>query len=469
MNQLISLLRGNRVALAVLALFVSTQVTLQVANPFSVNGYKALNLAEIPLMVLSAWVLFQLAFRGGWQRLTKLGRTIFVLTCVSVATWAGMVMLRKVVEGKLVVAVTVVEYLVFSVAAFLATELLRLNAVQIIRGMLAFLTATNLWAIGWVLAGETVREMGLLGNINFYVGVALMVVPMLTVHGARTRHAAERWLVIANLGLLFSLVILSGSRFGGLAIICILGATLVLVHPSPWRTRLAQAGAALGIAVAVFAGLVIANPAQLSDVGRTFNIMSVVRGEEPDTKKIEEKHKNDPKPPPKPSEQDRFTTAGDPDHDPIPEGLNILNHTRVTKRSLAVVGEHWLLGIGRIGPYFSGWGYHPAHNVVLELILYQGMFGALPWLTIILSGVVGAWRAPDRKAWVLGFAALFAFAQLQPLLTDSLSTLLPLWLLLGATRNLLLHRREPGRGATAVAPSRGARIPATAGRQEVTA
>lgn len=424
------------VAAAVALLLWATQLVVRIPNPVSLSGAKAVNLAEIALVVLGAPLAWDLGIRGRWRRLSGLARYVLVASLVLVAVWAGMVAVRYLVLGRLVVAIAPLEYLLLGVVGFLAIERRRIPAAGICLGVLGFLAAANVWAFAMVVAGGTVRRIGLLGNINYDIGFCLMALPVLARFGLTTAARWVRWATLAVGASSVAIALLSGSRFGGVATLLMVALVVVVVDGRTWRRRLATLAVGALLAGVTFGAFALANDDQMKDVRRTFDLGSVVRGSEPDLAELQAEHDRHPQEQGPLTEADRATTPGDPDHDPRPQGLNALTHTRVLHRVLDVLHDHWLLGIGRIGPYFSGWGYQPAHNIVLEAVLYLGAVGAPAWFAVMLAGLATIRRGAQRLAWPIGFAGLGGFAMFQPLLSDSVATVLVMWLLLGAVRAL---------------------------------
>ena len=93
--------------------------------------------------------------------------------------------------------------------------------------------------------------------------------------------------------------------------------------------------------------------------------------------------------------------------------------------------------------FFWGWGYHPPHNMLLEVLIYIGIFGAIPYFAITFFIPVQAIRRLRRRVlssgFLLGYSMLLGYSLLQPLITDQLIVLLAAWGIFGALS---------GRGAT---------------------
>ncbi|MGL5406743.1 MAG: O-antigen ligase family protein [Propionibacteriaceae bacterium] len=427
-------------AIAIAALLLMTQFAIFIPNPASTSGSKTFNMAELPLLIGGFFILWQL-IRTPWSTWSKFSKYLITASVLSTIAWIASIVARKVLTGSTPLQITPIEYLLLGVIAFLISERAKVTLLDATYGLLGFLFTTNIYSLIKLAQGITVRRQSLLGNTNLYVGVVLMIMPVILLMISRTASKKLYWVSLFTSAHTIAIIALSGSRFGGVASLFMLFLTFLIADRRPWKKKLIFFTTLAILAAVIFGGLILSNKNQLHDVARTFNIGSVITGSEPDTEDIKkedtQRRKEGKKVEQKFTEQDRFTTLGDPDHDvpPAPPQLNIFNHSRVAHRSIAVLKDHWLLGTGRIGPYFSGYGYQPAHNIIMEIILYMGIFGAPFFFAILFSGPFAARNSKDRYAWLLGFCGLVAFAMFQPLLSDALVTILPLWLTLGGLRN----------------------------------
>lgn len=421
-----------------LVLLLLTQVYVSAPSVASVGGTKSLGLSEalgIGLVLVVAGLLLRPTWR---RRLPPYGFYLMIAATTLAATWAVLWVVRLLMTGRRTISVTLIEFLFIAVAFALLILLRVLSARGVILGLLAFLTCIHAWALVMgMVADDTFRSIGLLGNINYYIGAVLVCLPFVLYWGMQQTQGWARYVAFGNVAVALCIVALSGSRFGGPAVVGELLIFFVMIDRRPLRRRFAMVGALLAC-VAVLGGAYMARNSQyMTDFGRTVNLSSIIYGTEPDTQKIEEEYRRQGEKDnaDQINEQDRFTTPGDPDHDPPVEGVNILNHSRVKERAIAVAQENWLWGTGRHSVYFSGYGYHPPHNIGLEVLIHLGIFGVVPYFALALGGfgLTRKWRDPLVRAHLLGAAALLGFSMFQPLMSESLVCLLILWGLFAVT------------------------------------
>lgn len=424
-------------ALGVLFL-LGTQFYISIPSPASVSGTKSLAVGEVLGLAFGAYALWLYAHRANRERIGRLGHYLVGASVVMTVVWAAMVILRGALDHRKSFSVTMIEFLLIAVAIALLVLMRAVSPRTIYLTVLVTFAVLHAWLLARIILGGRIRAVGLLGNINVYIGLVLLSLPVVLYWCRREPVRWLRWTILGNVAFAIATVAVSGSRFGGPGMIASLTLFMLFIDDRPWRERLRWL-AVLLISSIIITGLFMArNTRHITDFGRTLNLQSVIHGTEPDTEEIEQEQAGKDKPPPPPNEHDKLSTPGDPDHDlPPKEGLNILNHTRVQARTIAVIKEHPFLGIGRPGPYFSGWGYHPAHNIAFEALLNFGAPGVVPYFAVALAGAGAlglrrSWTRPSR-AYLLGFAGLLGFSFFQPLMSESLICLSISWGLFAMT------------------------------------
>lgn len=439
---------------------VSTQLTLTIKIGVSLSGSRQVNLSE-PLFVLVTTVVAARLIAGDWKKLDESARFLVKATGALVATWFTLTVFRRILTARWVISITLVEILVFAVATYLIFRLGWLGRRAAYYGVFAFFTLANCAGLYLVIIEQMrVRATGLLANINVYVGFVLFLIPIMLRLAETTGRRWVRLLILANCSIAGAMVLLSGSRFAAL-----MGPLVVLVYflvSSRLRVglrvaRLATLGAGICVVIALMVGL---NPAMIEDFNRASPInlpsptapasspaASSSASAAPTSSTGAMPSAASARPtsaapataaaqPPAPTSTAAPSTPPSSDPDFEPGGVKLLSHERILRRSLAVLSEHWMWGTGRPVIFFTGWGYHPPHNLFLEAFVFLGIPGSVPYLMValyipwMLLRKLG-WRLLSN-AFALGTAAVFGYSMLQPLMTDYLVLLVLVWGLFGA-------------------------------------
>jgi len=421
--------RALRVAL-LSGLLWATQVVVTVRNPFSLGGGKALPLAEIPM------VLVALALAVWWSRhrdaaLDRDDRFLVIGALVFAAALVLISALRVVLDHRHAVSTTSVEVTLCGIAFYFLLRRGWFHAVELVLAIHVLLVLAELTALLRVVAhGTTLRMSAPLTNANMYVGLALLVLPVLVWFGVNTTSKVLRWSTIAQLAVVVAFVALSGSRFGGVALILELLLVLALVDHRPWSRRLLDAAASAAICLALMAAVIAVSPETSADFRRTLNVGSAVAMEEPpsagdqvtsvkDWSQLPRVMGGGKGPlPTSPGRVDR----GDPDVDVWTSQRSL--RPRLWPRALRVAREHWALGTGRPVIFYYGYGYETPHSVVFDPVISMGVFGALVlWILLLwvpLSLVRQIRSSRSVRALVLGCLLLLAFSLFQPLIDSVL-------------------------------------------------
>ncbi len=447
--------------LVVLAILASTQWFVSVPAVLSIGGTQRLDLSEMLFGVLTLIVLARLTIFGDYARLDRTARFLLWSMVVTGIIWATLTVVRYLVTAKLVVSITVMEYLVFALVAYLAARLGWVGRRAMMDGAIAFYTAVNLVALGLVaFKGMRVRGSDLLGNANIYVAMVMLLSPVLLQYAAGRASALRNLLVLTNVGVGLAMVLLSGSRFA----LVMVPAELIIFFLFTNRARLrAQrrnililAAATLGLATLLLA----INPQLIADLDRARSGEETVSAEPRPTSRPTASLSTHPSASPLPSgtvteapqsSPSASPTPTPPSSDPATERTEstdptweepyaqpeLLTHSRIFARSMAVLSEHWLWGTGRSVIFFDGWGFHPPHNLFLELLVYFGVFGTVPYLMVCLHPPVAGLRRLGirgvlRSGFLIGYVTVLGYSLFQPLITDQLILLLLSWGIFGA-------------------------------------
>lgn len=478
----------------VLLALLSTQLHVQIPSAASLNGTQRLDIAEVLFVVLGAVLATRLFIFGDYRRLDDQARYLLRTYALLIVVWLGLTVGRRVLTGNWVISVTLVEYLGFALAWYLVFRLGWLSKRSMLLGALGLMTVTNAWGLAMVLlAGSRVRASGLLSNINVYVGTVLLLLPLLLHWSTRTPSKPLRWLIYANAAASVALVLTSGSRFALVGLPLILLATTIVIAKSGGWGKLRDLGVLASLSLVVGLVMVLINPSILGDLTRATSFEESAPADQtvgaspstsptrsatpgsstasspaagagasrspsaspsPATTATSGSSKTPapstpsgrasspaagpvaPSPTPRPRPPESQIDIGDPDYDLPKNQTRDLTHGRILARSIAVLENHWLWGTGRPVIFFSGWGYHPPHNLFLEVLTFVGIFGSIPYLMIALLIPVAAIRRLGirvlRSTYLWGVAGLFCYSMLQPLITDQLVLLMLVWGFFGA-------------------------------------
>lgn len=474
------LLKGNQFIGPILVALVllSTQLSIKISSGASLGGQRTVNAAEVAFVLLTLAIAVRLVLRRGWGELDESARFLVKMAVVLALVWFTLVVCRLVLTTRLTLSVTVVMYLVFALVWYLVFRLGYLSKSAMLNGALIALTVVNLAGLWIVLVqGNRVRSAGLLSNINVYVGLVLLLTPVLLQYGNETRNRWITGMSYANIGIAATLVLLSGSRFALIGYPVELVLYFTLVAGGMMRRRLRNI-ALMIVGVGLLGGaLILANPQLLGDLDRARSGEATTSADattalatpsstrtsglspsssatptttatgasrtpisSPRTPGSTSSATTTPRPRPTPSAPGPpgpivQGAENNPDYEPGTKVPQNLTHARVLKRSLEVASAHWLWGTGRSVIYFWGWGYHPPHNMFLEVLIYLGVFGAIPYFCITLFIPIQALKRLGKRTlssgFLLGYSMLLGYSLLQPLITDQLIVLLAAWGLFG--------------------------------------
>lgn len=465
-------LRGLAGALFVALLLGSTQLSVTVETSASLSGRQQLDAAEVAFALITALVGIRLFVFKDFLRLDRPGRYVVCATGALAATWVAITAGRYLLTLRWVLSITLVEYLVFAAAWYLAFRLGWLKPRAMLDGLLIFVTALNSYALYLMFVLHLrVRASGLLSNVNVYIGLALLVTPLLLQYGARQPRRGRLLLAIINAAVLMAFVLLSGSRFALIMFPMVVIFYFVVAHPRRGSQLLKDAGIVVLLAVAVAVGTLFSNPHIGADVDRAREVPRVSTSgttSTPPTAAATTPAVASPSvsapsavapggtathapattpatpanpvptgaPQPTGSATPRPPDAGNPDWEPRYDPPANLTHGRILARTLAVLENDWIWGTGRPVIFFDGWGYHPPHNLFLEVLVYIGLIGSLPYFALALYIPVGALRKLGirvmRSGYLIGLAGLLGYSCFQPLITDQLVLLLIVWGVFGA-------------------------------------
>ncbi len=482
---------------------LSTQLHVDVRIAASVGGKQRLDLSEILFAILGVALFVSLIVRRQYRRLDRQSQYLLKAYAVLCIVWLGIVIGRRFLTLQWVISITLVEYLGFALAWYLVFRLGWLSKRSMMLGALALVTVINAWGIALVIIERSrVRASGLLSNINVYVGMALLLTPLLLHWASRNPSAWLRRLAYANVVVCSALVLTSGSRFALLVYPILLVVSAILIWRIDGARRLRELTRVAALSVAAIVVLVVLNPSLLNDLTRATTMEETTRPKATSSKQssmvtasptgtprspsatgapLSPSPTGTPQPPrqtgtpsgsaqprtpatpssgsptaspssgastpssppgprrsraAKPSSSIRPADTGDPNYEaPYRRPLE-LTHGRILARSLAVLEKHWVWGTGRPVIFFDGWGYHPPHNLFLEVLTFIGIVGAVPYFAVALFipivALIRLRLRAFRSAYLIGLAALLGYSLLQPLITDQLVLLMLTWGLFGA-------------------------------------
>ncbi|GAA1913635.1 O-antigen ligase family protein [Nocardioides hwasunensis] len=426
-----------RAVVLLTALLVSTQIVVTVPNPFSLGGGKSLPLAEIPLVIITVWLVVSF-FRRRDVRFAPDDLYLIWGVLLFAATVIVVTALRALTQDLLTLSTTSLEYMTLGIAFYFTIRLRWFTThhlVLAIHGLLLVAEATALFRV--VFEGTTLRFSAPMGNVNVYVGFALLVMPVLIWYGISRSSRMLLLLTLGQMAIVVAFVALSGSRFGGLALLIELTAIFLLVDDRRWRTRLSNIGLSAVTCGLIMGAILVVSPATSKDIQRTLNVMSAVTGQEvasagDDPPSDAEWRALPPVAggpgvdvPTDPASVD----PGNPDIDVRPDDQSL--RARFGPRATAVAHDHWLLGTGRPVVFYYGYGYSTSHSIIFDPVIAFGVFGAVALWALLLRVPISMARAVRgsrrARAVSLGVALLLAYSFFEPLIDSVLVIGLMYW------------------------------------------
>lgn len=429
--------RGLVRIIVLAVLLVATQITVTVPNPASLGSGKSLPLAEVPLALSALWLI------GSWLRhrdvrLTTDDRVLAVGVVAFTVLLVVVTVLKAVLEHRHAVSTTALENLWAGVTFYFLFRrgwFTTHHVVMATHALLVYAEVTALFRV--VTQHSTLRLSAPLTNANMYVGLALLVLPYLVYYAVTAASRALLWWTLGQMATIVAFVALSGSRFGGVALVTELVLIFLLLYRRPWGTRFLHAGLSALICFAVIGVVVTASPETADDFKRTINVGSALSGQSVPSAGEEQ---TSPKAwselprvmagvpghwPTDPSKVDR----GDPDVDVWTPDRSL--RPRLWPRAFHVISEHWALGTGRPVIFYYGYGYETPHSIALDPVVSMGIFGALVLWALLLWVPIRALaqvrRSRHAVALLLGAVFLLACSLFQPLIDSVLVLGLLYW------------------------------------------
>ena len=420
------------------ALLVSTQIIVTIPNPFSLGGGKSLPLAEIPLALITVWLVVSW-FRHREVRFAADDRYLLAGLLLFAVTLIVVTALRAILQNRASVSTTTLEYMLFGITFYFMLRLRWFSTKELVLSIHGLLVVAQATALFRVIADETtLRLAGPLGNANMYVGFAVLVLPFLVWYGVNSASRLWLWGTLAQVGAIVAFVALSGSRFGGVAIVAELVVVFVLIDDRPWRKRLLNIGMAAGLCWLIIGAILVVSPETSGDFQRTINLKSAVEGRDVASAGDRLPTAEEWAPLPKVAGGPGIALPSDPaDVDPGNPDVDVWSaesasmRARLWPRAINVIRDHWALGTGRGVIYYYGWGYQTPHSLILNPAIALGVFGALALWILLLRVPISTARAVrtsrEARAVLLGALVLIACSLFQPLLDSVLVIVIMYW------------------------------------------
>jgi hypothetical protein len=455
------------------ALLVSTQIVVTVPNPLSLGSGKSLPLAEIPLALIAVWlVVWWVRHRD--VRLDPDDRYLVVGAVVFGVVLGGVTVLRAVLQHRTAVSTTSWENVCLGIVFYFMLRRRWFTTHELVLAIHALLVVAEVTALVKVVTeSTTLRLAAPLTNANMYVGLALLTLPFLLWYAVNGPSKLLLWWTLGQMATVVAFVALSGSRFGGVALVVELVVVFLLLDHRAWSARLLNVGLSAAMCLVVTGLVLVASPETSADFQRTINVGSALAGQSvPSAGEAETKPQDWAKLPRVmgADSQDWPTNPamvdpGNPDVDVWTPERSL--RPRLWPRALDVLHDHWVLGTGRPVLFYYGYGYQTPHSIVFDPLVSMGVFGALAlWalLARVLLSLVREVRSSRRVGSVLlGAVVLLACSLIQPLVDSVLVLSLLYWGLfaVGLTRPPLAPTDVKAEGSRRESATAAARRRAT--------
>lgn len=433
------------------ALLLSTQISVFIPNPFSVNGVAGVNLSVLTMLLIFLYTVpWRILLRRDFSLLAENDKRVFWTTFAFTVVYFAVTVLRYLFQQRLVVSTSMFLTVFCGATLFLLLRVRKVSAPVIVGGVLLVLTCINAYTLVQLFVHKGVVRSSnlihLLGNINIYIGLVMLSVPVLLYYYVRvSRHAACRWILAANLLITGTVLLLSGSRFGLLSLFAELFLMYFVLFGIRIHKKALICGTVLIIVLTIIAAPIYSHsPEAREDIHRTFYYPSrVVRmlfntgsgGGNTDVPLLppEATEPSDPTEPPSGE-----WMPWDPDHMNAPEDGKV--HSLIRKdlfsRAFTVLQKYWLFGTGRDSLYMYGWGHQSTHNLFLDAVLCYGVFVGIVYLALVLYPFVHVIMKYRRNklgmAYLIGFLFLLLYSMVEPLLSNKAIVVLTVWSLYAA-------------------------------------
>lgn len=433
-------------------LFLLTQYTISIPNPFSIGDAANVNLGTIALLCLAVWcVCYQIILRRQYTKLSSSGKFVFVLAVVFCIMYAMVTVLRFVFQNRLTISVSMTLTLLLGITAFLLADLGYVTKRAILKGAFLFINCMNFYALCLLFLNHgTVRSSNMIdfmGNINVYIAVAFSTAPFLVDYcfknRAKKRIKYQFW---GNVIVFSMMLCLSGSRVGiYIYWVELVAMYFILYRFTVQRAILLRGATAILVTLMLVVGSCISNEDVQIDVQRTFYLPTKVitilapefkkpnQSQEVPTEAVEEDTLLTPDSTELQKPIDSKFELSDPDNDIAPMNGVTQSYTRswALERAKNVLSKYWIFGTGRDAIAMWGWGYQSSHNIIIDAILCYGVFGAAIYMLVWLLPVGYIWlRSGERSQlclYLVAYAAIMAYSMIQPILSNKLLIVLFLW------------------------------------------
>lgn len=432
------------------ALLFSTQISVSVPNPFSVNGVATVNLSVLAMLLIFAYtVLFRIVLRRDYSLLPGTDKRVFWAGVAFFAVFVAVTALRYVFQSRLVLSISMFLTVVCGASLFLFLRNRNVAVRVILDGLLLLMTCINGYTLVQLFIYKGVVRssnlINLLGNINVYIGLVMLTVPALVYYCIRVaKHPVFRWLLAINLLITGAVLLLSGSRFGLISMAVELFLVYFVLFGFRVHIKALASGTILAVLLTLIALPIYTYSAEArEDIQRTFyfptRVISLLihtgSSGMPD----------DPLLPPEATEptEPSDTAPGDwmpwdPDHMNAPADGKVQSLVRndLFARAFSVLGKYWLFGTGRDSLYMYGWGHQSTHNLFLDAVLCYGIFAGIVYLALALLPYIHVlWSYRKTRlgqAYLIGFTFLLLYSMVEPLLSNKALIVLSAWALYAA-------------------------------------
>lgn len=419
--------------LVLFLLLLSMQLVLTIKLPFATGGKTTLLLGDILLFCACAYLVIwrwmiqkKLKLQSRYAKGLLIGYVVMGIFCGTLIIWR--IITHQSIGGNFMVT----KVLVLGVVVFYFIDVEIFTKKAIFVAIPAFFSAINLLQVLFVAINHiTFRRSTILGNINVYNTLILVIIPLMIFIFANAASISTsfrrvfRFLFWGNFTAAWIVLLLSGSRISFLYLVVETLICFVAIYRGAIFRRLEKA---------VFVGIVYSVISAILIFGNIYNVSGFAqRSMYYPLYAIQKTFHFTVKSPPISDDTDPGEVIVD-----APSTTDLSNALRSNIQNLAKteLKSHWVFGTGRPDVMVPSWGgYLAAHNFLLEWFLAYGVFGGLICVGIYLSVLFCLFSKrvpwPEKICALTLFFGMLLISWVQPILTTKLLIVAVFWIAMG--------------------------------------
>lgn len=432
-KQTVESVMRNKLYVFLLILLASSQVFLYVdLSRFNIDKDTTISLFPFILLGTLIWTIFRRS-RQVWSTLQE-NRSLILTTVAFIGYALVSTIIRYIKTGDITLSVAPTIYLLLGIILFIVLCIQKLEFDKTVAMFVFGMTIIHLVVFINIFMMNDVRGLAVLGNINIYLALAMTIAPLLVF--AFRKNTFFKYFTGINILAMFTVAILSGSRFGIWAVMTGVIAGFSIYYGWKFIPKILCI-TVISVVSCVFIALLLGtfNYSLRDNIARTFGTSANSINSLYSKIGINTEYNLTPEIPEKPA-----VINADIDEKQIYSGLpepsesRVLNRNWILNETFKALEGNILLGRGSHLVKVGGWGMHSPHNFILELLLLYGAIGsvlyALVYRAVFKKITPQLKNSAHLKASLVGMILILAYSLVQPLVVSQMAVIAVIWILL---------------------------------------